>query len=331
MSRAGMDLTPHVAGRDEELRLALEDLQLGRWLSTKTLLGHTSTWALLTSRTQVLAIGAAQSDAVAAWLAEDPGDAYALMMQARVQTLRVLAAHRAEGNDALHTIRIAVAACEAAAARWPENPVPWVCHLALAQLDIDARAPHRAEHWATAPQHSLLPRGPWPLLWEVGRRDPGNREAHHRMLQCLQARGVGAVDFTRWLASQVKPGSPESVLLTLPVYAFVDVFRLRKAGGQVAAGLRFWQDEQIHYYVALARDAWFAYLPDKAEASLLDLNHLAYALTACGMPGAAAVFEAIGPFATPAPWRQVSEAGRYWNDDFLRARDYACQGRLSRR
>ncbi|MEU5281085.1 hypothetical protein AB0G87_32295 [Streptomyces asoensis] len=325
-------LTPHLAGRDEELRLALEDLQIGRWLSTKALLVDTTTWALLTSRSQVLATGGAQSDAVDAWQAEEPGDAYALMMQARVRTLRALTAHRAnEGNDVLRFVRGARAACDAAADRWPANPVPWVCLLALAQLDIDERSPQRAEHWATAPLHSLLPRGPWPLLSEVRRRDPGNREAHHRMLQCLQARGAGAVDFTRWLASQLKPGSSESVLLALPLYAYVEVFRLRRVGGQIAAGLRYWQDEQIHHYVALARDAWFAYLPDPTESSLLDLNHLAFALTACGLPGAADVFDAIGPFATPAPWRQMGEAGRYWQDDFVRARDYAAKGRLSRR
>ncbi|MGW0576482.1 hypothetical protein ACWD25_11030 [Streptomyces sp. NPDC002920] len=324
MTRAGMGLTPHVAGRDEELRLALEDLQLGRWLSTKTLLAHTETWALLTSRSQVLAIGAAQNDAIDAWNAEEPGDAHALMMQARVQTLRALAAHRAgEGRDALRRIRIARAACDAAADRWPTNPVPWVCQLALAQLDVDIRAAHRPEHWATPPEHSLLPRGPWPLLGEADRRDPANREAYHRILQCLQARAVGAVDFTRWLAARVKPGSAGSHLLTLPLYAYVEVFRLRKAGGQMSAGIGFWQDEQIQYYVALARDAWFAYLSHPAEAPLMDLNHLAYTLTACGMPGAAAVFEAIGSFATPAPWQQMSEAGRYWLDDFQRARDYA--------
>lgn len=75
-----------VAGRDEELRLALEDLQLDRWLSTQMLLGSTRTWALLTTRSQVLATGAAHSDAIDFWQAEEPGDAYALMMQARVRS-----------------------------------------------------------------------------------------------------------------------------------------------------------------------------------------------------------------------------------------------------
>ncbi|MFC4506550.1 MULTISPECIES: hypothetical protein [Streptomyces] len=311
-------MTPHVAGRDEELRLALEDLRLGRWLSTKTLLGHTSTWALLTSRSQVLANGAAQSDAIDAWNVEEPGDANAMMMQARVLTLRALAAHRAggAGGDIFRRIRMARFACDEAAARRPRDPVPWVDQLALAQLDTDIRAAHRPEHWARPPE-AMLPPGPWPLLWEALRRDPASREAYHRMLQCLQARGRGALDFTRWVASRSDRGS---VLLTLPLYAYVKEFRLRKASGQMSAGLGFWQDATVHYYVALARDAWFAELPEPAEASLLDLNHLAYTLTASGVPGAAEVFEAIGPFATPTPWQHVSDAGWYWQEDFLLAR-----------
>jgi hypothetical protein len=41
-----------------------------------------------------------------------------------------------------------------------------------------------------------------------------------------------------------------------------------------------------------------------------------------GLPGAAEVFTAIGPFATPAPWQHVS-GSRWWQDDFLQARNYA--------
>ncbi|MEH0576818.1 MULTISPECIES: hypothetical protein [Streptomyces] len=326
MPPTSTSLTPHRAGRDEQLRLALEDLQLGRWLSTKELLDHTL-WASRTSRTQVLAVAAAQSDAVDAWYAEDPGDANAAMMRARVLTQRALVTHRAgAAGDVLRRIRMARGACDEAAVRWPADPVPWVDQLALAQLDLDIRAAHRPEHWA-APPETMLPRGPWPLLWEVSRRDPANREAYHRMLQCLQARGDGAVDFTRWVASRVKPGS---VLLTLPLYAYVDEFRQRNAGGQISAGIGFWQNEMIQYYVGLARNSWFAYLTHPGEASLLDLNYLAYTLTASGMAGAHWVFEAIGSFATPAPWRYVSKAGRYWEDDFLQARAYAYRRRSAR-
>ncbi|MEU6070563.1 hypothetical protein ABZ864_40525 [Streptomyces sp. NPDC047082] len=297
----------------------MEDLLLGRWISTRALLADTGTWALRTSRSQVLAAAAAKGDAIAAWYAEQPDDANALMMRARVMTHQVLAAHRstADRHTLLPKVSAARAACEDATRRWPVDPVPWVCLLALAQLDVDSNHWHHAYNWA-APPESLLPPGPWPLLWQVDRRHYPNREAYHRMLQCFQARGRGAVDFTRWVSSQARPGS---VQLTLPLYAYVEDYRLRTAGGQIASTLRFWDDQPVQHYVERARDGWFA-VTDTSTCSLLDLNYLGYTLTACGLPGAADVFEAIGPFATPAPWQHLSES-RWWEDDFVQARNYA--------
>ncbi|WP_055711543.1 hypothetical protein [Streptomyces torulosus] len=328
MATSDMSLTPHPAGYDDDLRLALEDLLLDRWLSTKTLLANTRSWALRTSRSQVLAAGAAKGDAIAAWCAEEPTDANALMMRARVMTHRVLVAHRskADRHTLLPRVSAARAACEDAARRWPADPVPWVCLLALAQLDVDPRRWHAVDHWANPPE-AMLPRGPWPLLWQVDRRDWPNREAYHRMLQCLQARGTGAVDFTRWVSSQAKPGS---VQLPLPLYAWVEEYRSRMASRQVASTLGFWDNEQVRHYVERARDGWFAHVTEMSTCSLLDLNYLAYTLTACGLPGAAEVFTAIGPFATPAPWQHVSES-RWWQDDFLQARNYAMKRERSRR
>ncbi|MET7458379.1 hypothetical protein ABZT03_42450 [Streptomyces sp. NPDC005574] len=320
MPTTELTLTPHPAGRDEDLRLALEDLQLDRWLSTKTLLTRTGSWALRTARSQVLAAGAARGDAIAAWLAEDPTDANALMMQARVLTVRAVSAYRhtADRHTLIPCLRAAHTACLEAARRWPADPVPGVCLLALAQVDCDRKRPLHLGNWAD-PSEALLPRGPWPVLDEVNRRDHPNREAYQRMLQCFQARGGGAVDFARWASSLAGPGS---VLLTLPLYAFVEEYRLRTVGGQVARTLHFWDNEQVRHYAVRARDGWFAYLADRSTASQLDLNYLAYTLTACGLPGAGDVFEAIGPFATQAPWHHVSES-RWWEEEFLLARTYA--------
>lgn len=320
MASSDIALTPHPAGYDEALGLAMEDLLLGRWRSTRNLLNSTDNWSLWTSRTQLLAAAAAKGDAITAWCAEEPGNYHAVMMRARVLTHRVLAAR--SGTTDRHTqipmLNAARAACEEAARLWPADPVPWVCFLALAQLDSDPQRWQSVDHWADPPE-VMLPRGPWPLLWQVERRDSPNREAYLRMLQCLQIRGQGAVDFSRWVASQSKPGS---VLLTLPLYAWVDEYRLRMAGGQVASSVGFWINEQVQYYVRLAREGWFAHLPDKAACSLLDLNYLAYTLTASGLPGASAVFEAIGPYATPSPWQDISDSG-WWEDDFRKARSYA--------
>src|SRR6266540_2310188 len=95
MSNRDMDLILHPAGRDKDLRLALEDLRLDRYLAAKQLLRATDLdWALRTSRSQVLAYGAAGNKAVDAWYAEEPSDPNALMMRARVLTQRVLNAHR---------------------------------------------------------------------------------------------------------------------------------------------------------------------------------------------------------------------------------------------
>ncbi|MGW7261092.1 hypothetical protein [Streptomyces sp. NPDC054834] len=317
-----MELITHPAGRDEGLRLALEDLQLGRWLATKNLLDHTRDWSSRTFRSQVLAAVAAKGDAIAAWCAEQPDDPNALMMRARVLTHRVLCTRRAGADlqSLLPRMHLARRACADAERCWAADPVPWVCRLALAQLDIDPGNRHRWEHWA-APPESLLPHGPWPLLWEAVRRDPQNREAYHRMLLCLQARQSGAGQFAHWVASRERPGS---ALLVLPLYQFVETYRQRMANGQIGSGLGFWTSDHVRHLVELARDRWFAYVArDTSTCSLLDLNYLAYTLTASGLDGAGQVFEAIGPYATVAPWRLVSESNRWWQDEFHQARAFA--------
>ncbi|MGW1363019.1 hypothetical protein ACWCQP_37125 [Streptomyces chartreusis] len=192
--------------------------------------------------------------------------------------------------------------------------------LALAQLDVDYRNWHSHQHWANPPElEVMLPSGPWPLLWQADLRDPLNREAYHRMLQCFQARGHGAKDFTFWASSRAPAGSSH---LVLPLFAHVEDYRMRLAGGQVAGTLGYWSNEQIRHQVERARDGWFAYCTDTNACSLLDLNYLAYTLTACDLRGAAEVFTAIGPYATPAPWKHVCE-GRWWQDDFAKARNTA--------
>ncbi|MEV8037963.1 hypothetical protein [Streptomyces sp. NPDC086182] len=141
------------------------------------------------------------SDVVTAWWKEEPDNADALMMWARVQTQRALKARcgAVTARVLLRSIGDARRARRNAAQTLPNDPVQWVCRLALPQLDLDRRYMHRPEHGA-APPEALPPPGPWPLLWEVVRRDPDNREGYHRMLQCFQARRQGALDFARWTA-----------------------------------------------------------------------------------------------------------------------------------
>ena len=288
----------HPAGHDSELRSAMEDLRTGRWLSMRNLLTATSDWALWTQRTQVLAAVAAGSDAVQAWRAEEPRSLAATVMHCRVTVERVLRAHREGHRRTQELWHEAWEACRIAAHQAPEDPVPWVCLLALAQLDEKQRMD---EHRVAPPGPMLFP-GPWGLLAEADKRDPHNREAYHRMLQFVYARKSGghlseAVNYAQWASSSAPGGS---ALRALPLYVRVERYR-REKGHEKALDLHWVTDDA-------ARDAeralhFWLDLVDPAGSSLLDLNHLAHALWgAHRFTDAARVFEALGPYYTAPPW-----------------------------
>ncbi|MEU3255741.1 hypothetical protein [Streptomyces sp. NPDC006997] len=173
-----MRLVYHPAGHDDDLGVALVELQAGRWRTARQLLLATAThWALRTSRTQLLAVAAARSDVVGVWLDEEPGSYDAQLMGARVAVERALRAHRQQHPQTLEFEFRARRDALLAARRALHDPVPWVCLLALAQIDTrQLRQEHRVD--AGEP---MLPSGPWGLLYEVNRRDPYNREAYHRV------------------------------------------------------------------------------------------------------------------------------------------------------
>jgi hypothetical protein len=321
-----MPLISHLAGWDKELRLALEDLQLDRWVETKKLLRKTGTdWSLRTSRSQALAVGAAKYQAIEAWCVEEPYDWDALMMWARVLTQRVLNLHRdgTSGRELIRAVHAASAACKTAAHRWPADPVPYVCWLALAQTDTDEHSRHTKLNWSW-PRDAMLPPGPWELLHWVNQRDPYSREAYHRMLNVFHARGRGGLDFARWVASFAPEGSP---LKVLPLYAFVEDHRRRREQRQTVGVTAYWSSEVTAHYARRALHDWFEKAAPKEDEpdtrSLLDLNYLGYALTATGVGNAAAVFEAIGPYVTRAPWVHVTSNPEWWQDDFRSARHRA--------
>ncbi|MET7490474.1 hypothetical protein [Streptomyces sp. NPDC005538] len=310
------DLEPrfHPAGFDEALRTALDDVRAGRWRAMSELLKHCPTWGVRTSRSQVLAAAAAQGDAVEAWLQEEP-DANAVMMRARVRTQRALTAHRAGDRDAGLLADRPRAACWEAARNWPADPVPWVCLLALARLDWPDEERRLPEHRMPSPEY-LLPSGPWGLLRAADRRDRGNREAWHRMIQALRAYGVSVHDVVRWICTWAPEGSP---LLLLPLYLYAEHYAEQRARGALTS--LFWTTDPVSYYTGRAFEGWFRYA-DRSQWSQQDLNHVAQALFSGGFTGeAAAVFAAIGPFVTPEPWRYVAEAPERWLEQFERARD----------
>lgn len=309
----------HPAGHDHALRAALQDLRTGRWLSMRDLLESTPDWALWTQRTQVFAAVAAGSDAVRAWRTEEPRSVAAVVMHARVVVERAVRAHREGHPRADELWQEAWEGCRSAAHVSPKDPVPWVCLLALSQLDDRQRL---VEHRKPPPGPMLFP-GPWGLLAEADRRDPFNREAYHRMLQFVYARQTGgslseAVNFVQWAASSAPEGSP---LHVLPLYVRVERYR-REHGNEKALDLH-WVTEDGERDARRALRIWFA-RTDPATRSLLDLNHLAHALWgSLRFADAAPVFRALGPYYTSIPWayrtRAPHDPGEA-EDVFLRAR-----------
>lgn len=313
-------LVYHPAGHDDALRVALVEVQAGHWRAARDLLRATGVrWGLRTSRTQVLAVAAARSDVVEAWLREEPECYDAWLMSARVAVERALRAQRKCHSLALTFEARARTRVWEAIGRGPDDPVAWVCLLALAQLDVrQVREEHRV-----ASSEVAFPAGPWGLLNEVNRRDPYNREAYHRAVQFLLARecGSGAAlaavhDFARLVAVQRPLGSP---LLLLPAYAYVE----QRRRGPVSGTWRFyWADAMVGYTLD-AFQYWFCQAPPE-QRSVADLSLLAYALWAGERRAEAGeVFGALGVFAAREPWASVHTGSSQADPGealFLRAR-----------
>ncbi|RSS56889.1 hypothetical protein [Streptomyces sp. WAC01280] len=318
MAAQGFRPVYHPAGHDHALRGAVQDLRTGRWVAMARLLDETSGWDGWTRRTQVLAAVAAGTDVVHTWRTEQPGSIAATVMHSRVAVERAVRAHRAGHARTRELWQEAWTACREAAELAPADPVPWVGLLALAALDGRQRM---AEHRLSPPAPMLAP-GPWGLLAEAEKRDPYNREAHHRMLQFVYARSPGplseAVNYAQWAATSAPVGS---ALHALPLYVRVERYR-RERGHERALDLH-WVAEDAIRDAERALDAWFLFCATE-EASLLDLNHLAHALYgALRFDDAARVFKALGPYYATLPWAYRTDRpdDRALAEDlFLRAR-----------
>ncbi|MFC8536416.1 hypothetical protein ACFUJY_21030 [Streptomyces sp. NPDC057249] len=294
----------HPAGHDNELRAALQDLRTGRWIAMRDLLARTPDWALWTQRTQVLGAVAAGTDAIRTWLTEEPESTAAAVMRARVAVERAVRANRSGHPSGRELWQEAWEACRSAAHAAPADPVPWVCLLALSQLDAGQRL---AEHRLPPPGPMLFP-GPWGLLAEADRRDPHNREAYHRMLQFVYARSAGgtlseAVNLVQWASSTAPEGS---ALHVLPLYVRVERYR-REHDHDKALDLH-WVTEDAEREALRALEVWYRRSPAAGRA-LPDLNHLAHALWgALRFADAAEVFRELGPYFTSLPWACRSRA-----------------------
>ncbi|MFD0404706.1 hypothetical protein [Kitasatospora sp. NPDC127116] len=311
----------HPAGLDDSLRTAVDDLRVGRWWSTGQLLAATEReWGRRTSRTQVLALVAARSTVLAGWAREEPSAPGLAILRTRVAVEHALAAADAGSPEAGRLEQAARESCWAASNALPPDPVPWVCLLALAVLD---RARHRPEHQRRSTD-PMLPDGPWGLLDEVLRRDPGNREAHHRMLRYWQqVYRPAAADFVNVVLSTAPAGSP---LTALPLYLSVDHYRSEPRRNAIV--LRQWLREPHFSRAQGAYESWSASEPGSWPVA--DLSYLAHALWASArMEAAVEVFTALGQFASRAPWSLVADSPDRAEELLLTARQQALIGRAT--
>lgn len=300
------------AGHDDALRQVLADVRAGHWVPMRNLLVDTGAdWDLRTSRSQVLAAVSAKSDLVRTWLAEEPDSTEAVLMQARVAVERAVRAQRGSKGTPEHERLVerledqARNACRRAEHHAPQDPVPWVCRLALAQVDVR----RRWEEHRQPPPDPMLPSGPWGLLHQVWLRHPCNREGFHRVLQWLCSPAGShqrAFDYTLWVTSWAPAGT---ALQVMPLYAYAEHYRYRRQRGHADPLMhRQWAREDIRPHVRKALRNWFEQAAPGARL-VMDLNYLAHALWAGNLyREGARVFEALWPFATRLPWAYVCEA-----------------------
>ncbi|MGP4046844.1 hypothetical protein [Streptomyces sp. 2A115] len=327
-----MNLIVTPVGADSDLRSVLEDLKMGRYSAARDLLIRTGgNWSLYASRSQRLTDSAAGRGVLKMWRDEEPHSAHAATLWAWSLTRGAIDLHREGANTEVVGRAAAMAQQEwkKVDELWPHSPEPWSGRLQLSQLPYDARYfdPHwrnRQEPWNKLADPVMHHEGPWPLLGEVNRRHPGSRDGHHRMREYFLHRHGASVSsqYTHWL---VAGGQLNPELLVLPLYSQMDLYRERHSDGRNSA-LQFWQTEQVRHFATRAYEGWFAHIPrtEYAWVSPWDLNHLAHALVGCGETERAAwVFRALGPYATPQPWKDVLESlgrSRDWTDEFLRIR-----------
>ncbi|MFF4488260.1 hypothetical protein ACFY0F_17460 [Streptomyces sp. NPDC001544] len=281
----------HPAADDRVLAHVCLDVRAGRYRSAHEALAETGAdYGLRAHRSLVLASEAAGSDLVERWLAEEPAPESALMW-ARVAVQRALRAADARDERAEALERIALAACDRAAALAPADPTPWVAKLAMARL-------HRLREPAP---HGLLtsPPGPWRLFAHVLSLDPWHREAHHRFLSFFFTRYGGSVNAAWDVAAFLSQRAPaDSPLRLLPLVALVESYNPT----QLLAD-RVWEQPQWRSTALAIYHNWLPRVAGYRFTPVLDLAYLAHALVMAQCEfEARAVFTAMGRYASRMPW-----------------------------
>jgi len=285
------------AGGDGRLATTTQELRTGRYALAGELLADRSDGEDVRDyRYLILAQIAASNGVDTAWLAEEPDSPEAALLRVRANVIRALQAHRLQHPKAAGLVELARAQCLQAAERFPTDPLPWVALLHLAPA---------------APENVSGPRelrvdGPWRTMNQLWRRDPWNREAHHRLLAAVGPKSGGSAaavsSVALWIASQAPAGSALSVL---QLVAFIETFRQqleRENPNKILLTYRNWSTSYAQLETERCYTQWFA--PTGGRGALLpDLHLLAHALWAGSQwqPGSK-VFDAIGPYALTTPW-----------------------------
>ncbi|MER6977798.1 hypothetical protein [Streptomyces carpinensis] len=281
----------HPAADDRVLASVCVDIRAGRWASARAALSETrDDCALRAHRSLVMASEAADSDLAERWLAEEPAPESALLW-ARVAVRRALRAADVRDRRAEPLERIALSACDRAAAMDPADPTPWVAKLAMARL-------HRLRDPAP-PGLLTAPPGPWRLFAHVLSLDPWHREAHHRFLACFFTRYGGSVNVAWDVAAFLSQRAhADSALRLLPLVALVE----SHDPTQLLAD-RVWEQPQWRSTALGAYQNWLPTVAGQPFTPVLDLAYLAHALVLGGREfEARAVLTAMGPYASRMPW-----------------------------
>lgn len=269
---------------DAELRTARAAPPHGRRQAARSLLVHTGDdWDRRGHRLTVLAQAPRAAAWANDWLAAEPGSADAATLLALALVRRALCGEERPGR--------ARAACDTAAALAPADPTPWLGLLLLAR--------------AFGPTSELLG-----TFAELRRRHPEHHHAHHLLVAGLAEHAGGGraeehevYDAAEAAAAQAPADSP---LAVLPVVAYAERYRVLAAAGLAPAdpaASRHWSGPRARRLLRASFDWWLEWEHDEHPRRLIDLNHLAFALSCAGRPAeAAALFQRIGDHATAAPW-----------------------------
>jgi hypothetical protein len=252
--------------------------------------------ALRAHRSLVLAAAAADSDTAEQWAARDPGPD-ALLLLARTAAARALRAADRGDWRAARLAEIAAAGCERAAVAAPGDPVPLVVKLSLARLSTAPDTASACEHGRAAARAALLDAA-HDLFRQITEIDPGNREAHHRLLALHFARhGGSAAEMWQaawWIADRV---AQDSELALLPFVALAEDARERPAESGP------WADPDWRRAAVAVYRSWFPRVAREYRFTpVVDLSCLGHALAMARLSEARHVLGAMGPFATTVPW-----------------------------